>query len=126
MNPTIIVTYSSIDRCRVTRRYRTLDGARAFAQEYVGRSPSIGSSYAVSDDGVGKITVRGADLADLFPAHDDGEYTVRDLDADYEAGVFAQLDREEQGRQRYDVARREAGCSCSEQQLNLVGCFCQI
>jgi hypothetical protein len=83
----IAITYTSIDRYRVTRRYRTLDGARAFAQEYVGRFPSIGSSYAVSDDGIGKITVCGASLADLFPAEQHVEQCIRDLDGDREQNV---------------------------------------
>lgn len=62
----ISVTYSSIDRFRQTRSFRTLAAARSYAARWVGAHPEFGSSYAISDDGVGKITVRGASLAELF------------------------------------------------------------
>lgn len=65
---TIRVTYQSIDGLRTTRTFRTLAGAQRFAQHRVGNHPDIGSTYAVSDDGVGKITATGATLADLFPS----------------------------------------------------------
>jgi hypothetical protein len=136
----IAITYTSIDRYRVTRRYRTLDGARAFAQEYVGRFPSIGSSYAVSDDGIGKITVCGASLADLFPAEQHVEQCIRDLDGDREQNVGSADWFDEAGERawqnaatvqavaalyRSNAARREPGCVCTEQQLDLVGCDCR-
>lgn len=63
----IIVYYSSIDGCRETRKYKTLEGARRFAQEMIGRTPEMGSYYAVSGDGVGKIEVKGVLLRELFP-----------------------------------------------------------
>jgi hypothetical protein len=62
----ITIRYTSIDRCRVTRKYKTLAHARAFAVKYVGPSPELGSTYAVSSDGVGKITVEGVTLRELF------------------------------------------------------------
>ncbi len=66
----IRVRYSSIDRCYINRRFRTLEGARRFAVRYVGETPDIGYTfnYAVSADGIGKVTVSGATLAELFPA----------------------------------------------------------
>jgi len=63
----IRVVYSSIDHCRKVRSFKTLTGARKFAQLWVGQHPTIGSCYAVSDDGVGKVTVDGCTLRDLFP-----------------------------------------------------------
>ncbi len=63
----IKVRYSTIDRFTETRKFKTLDGARKFAQNWIGRHPEIGGHYAVSGDGIGKITVSGATLADLFP-----------------------------------------------------------
>lgn len=63
----ITVRYSSVDGCFKTRTYHTLKGAQKFAQKWVGRHPEIGRTYAVSFDGVGKIEVEGATLADLFP-----------------------------------------------------------
>jgi hypothetical protein len=63
----IKVTYQSVDRFRMARSFRTIEGARAFAQRRLGPHPDLGSGYAVSFDGIGTITVQGARLADLFP-----------------------------------------------------------
>jgi hypothetical protein len=64
----IKVRYSSIDHFRKVRSFKTLEGARKFATNYVGENPSIGEwgGYAVSDDGVGKIEVDGCSLQELF------------------------------------------------------------
>ena len=51
----IVVTYSSVDRCRKRSKFKTLRGAQAFAQNWIGSHPEIGSRYAVSGDGIGKI-----------------------------------------------------------------------
>jgi hypothetical protein len=64
----IRVRYTSIDRCSKSRRFKTLKGARAFAQKWVGQHPEIGCGYAVSFDGIGKVTVEGCTLDELFPA----------------------------------------------------------
>jgi hypothetical protein len=51
-----------------TRRFKTLGGARKFAQAYVGQRPTFGSDYAVSDDGIGTVRVFGdATLREIFP-----------------------------------------------------------
>jgi hypothetical protein len=66
----IIVHYESIDSYgRVkTRSFKSLKGAQKYAHDWIGPCPSLGGYYAVSDDGVGKITVSGdATLAELFP-----------------------------------------------------------
>lgn len=65
---TITVRYSSIDRFSKSRSFKTIDGARRWARYWVGNHPEIGSGYAVSGDGVGKITVRGCTLDELFAA----------------------------------------------------------
>lgn len=67
--PTIRVRYESIDHFRKTRRFATLAGAQRFAHHLVGPHPDISETfrYAVSDDGIGKVTVEGATLADIFP-----------------------------------------------------------
>lgn len=81
------ITYSSIDRVRVTRTFKTLKGARKFAQSWVGKNPEMGSTYAVSGDGIGKITADGVALADLFgdePSSDTppaGEFKIYIVDA---------------------------------------------
>lgn len=72
----IRVRYSSIDGYRVTRKYKTLAGAQAFARTWVGETPEIGSTYAVSGDGIGKITVEGIDIRQVFP-----EPCVEEVDA---------------------------------------------
>lgn len=63
----IKVRYSSVDsRGGKWRSFKTLKRARIFAQHWIGKYPEIGSTYAVSGDGIGKIEVQGAKLADLF------------------------------------------------------------
>lgn len=73
---TITVRYTSIDRCSKSAKYKTLEGAQKFAQKWVGKTPEISWQffYAVSGDGVGKVTVSGEDkngkpvtIFDLFP-----------------------------------------------------------
>lgn len=63
----IRVVYRSIDRFRQARKFKTLAGAQKYAQGRIGEHPEIGSDYAISGDGIGKITVEGASLAELFP-----------------------------------------------------------
>lgn len=65
----ITVTYSSVDRFRQTRKFKTLAGAQKYAQKMVGETPEISAmfQYAVSGSGVGKVEVRGATLKALFP-----------------------------------------------------------
>ena len=63
----IKVKYSSVDgRGGKWRSFKTLGRARVFAQYWVGKNPEIGSTVAASNDGIGKIEVMGATLADLF------------------------------------------------------------
>lgn len=64
----IRLTYEAVDGFRKSKKFQLLRGARKYAQEMVGRNPSIsGASYAVSDDGVGKIhLVEGCRLKELF------------------------------------------------------------
>ena len=65
--PTIVVKYRSSDGYSKSARFKTLAGAQKFAWKWVGRHPDIGSWYAVSDDGVGRIAADGATMAKLFP-----------------------------------------------------------
>ena len=48
--------YSTIDRYSESRRIKTLAGARAYAKRKLGDSFDLGGSYAVSYDGVAKLT----------------------------------------------------------------------
>jgi len=61
----IVVRYSAIDRYRKNYRYSTLEGAAKRVRELLGDYFDIGSSYAVSGDGVGKVTLEGATFAEL-------------------------------------------------------------
>lgn len=63
----ITVTYTSIDGAHAAFQSNDIESAREFAQHWIGQYPCLGRSYAVSDDGIGKITVFGATLRDLFP-----------------------------------------------------------
>ena len=63
---TITVRYEAIDGARKTASFRTLAGARKFAQHWVGNNPDCGSDYAVSGDGVGIVRVEGCSIFDLF------------------------------------------------------------
>lgn len=61
------VTYESIDGVDKTKSFADIKQARKFAQHYLGETPELGSFYAVSGDGIGKITCSGCKLTDLFP-----------------------------------------------------------
>lgn len=67
MTTEIKVNYSAVDGGRESRKFKSLAGAQKYAQHWIGRHPEIGSHYAVSGDGIGKIEVTGAALAELFP-----------------------------------------------------------
>lgn len=64
---TIVVTYSAVDGARKVKTCKTLTVAQTFAATMVGETPDIGRSYAMSWDGVGKVSVTGCTLSDLFP-----------------------------------------------------------
>ena len=69
--PVIRVSYRSVDGYSKTRTFKTLKSARRFAHSWVGEHPDMGTGYAVSYDGVGRITVSGCRLIDLFPSRID-------------------------------------------------------
>jgi len=64
----IVVVYSTNDRFRTRRKFASVRAAQDFAHHWIGPHPVIGGGCAVSGDGVGKVTVKGATLSDLFPA----------------------------------------------------------
>lgn len=64
----IKLKYEAIDGFKKSLVYTSLTGARKGAADRVGRYPELGSDYAISGDGVGKIRViEGCKLRDLFP-----------------------------------------------------------
>jgi hypothetical protein len=84
----IRLSFRSVDGAHWTRSYKTLKGARKEAQRYLGTGPDLGSYYAISADGIVRLTVDGCKLADLFPAtadvHQDEtrEYEADDIGPD--------------------------------------------
>lgn len=129
----IKIRYSAVDGYGELRAFKSLAGAKRYAVRRVGEHPEIGSYYAVSGDGVGKIEVYGGDasLADLFPPEPD-PYAAEQ--AAYEAHMAeeARLDREDAEREaafwREEAKKyepyRAPGCKCSDHQLIHVGCDC--
>ena len=68
----ISVTYAAVDGYYTTKLYKTLRGARKFAQDMVGKHPDMsGFDYCVSFDGVGRIRVFGCTLDELFPGKEE-------------------------------------------------------
>lgn len=63
---TIRVIYSSSDGFRKSRTFKTAAAARKFATYWVGETPDLGHTYAMSFDGIGKIQVEGIGLRELF------------------------------------------------------------
>lgn len=63
----IKVKRTSCDGARDKRTFKSLQRARAYAQYYAGKHPEMGSTYAISGDGIVKIEVDGCTLRDLFP-----------------------------------------------------------
>lgn len=67
------VYFKTVDHYSESRRFATLEGARAYAQRKIGETPEMGSFYAVSPWGDARITVNGtvgeraASVCDLFP-----------------------------------------------------------
>jgi hypothetical protein len=61
------VTYLAVDGYRESKRFKTIEGARKFAQRGVGEFPEFGGTYAVSFDGVGTVRWDGLTFKDLFP-----------------------------------------------------------
>jgi hypothetical protein len=63
---TIRVHYNAIDHFSQSRSFKTLAAARRYAQKWVGPHPDTTGWYAVSFDGVGRITAN-VPMTDLFP-----------------------------------------------------------
>jgi hypothetical protein len=63
---TIKMTYKASDGFTKRGSFKTVAGAKAFAAKWVGETPEVGTTYAVSPDGVGRVTWSGVSKADLF------------------------------------------------------------
>jgi hypothetical protein len=80
----IVVTFSTIDHHRERRVFKTLEGARKYAQKKLGEHPDMGSTYAVGAYGDAKIEVRGCALAELFPERKEQAFPESDEQEDFE------------------------------------------
>lgn len=182
----IIVRYYAIDGFKMRRDFAVLARAQAFAWKWVGENAELGSNYAVSNDGIGKITVSGdATLAQVmgrepieealpfevwvavvnedagtsqwskskaFATYAEAQAYAGEVDQEGADGVTikgatdeAKIEVEErrqawaekQANDAYWDAEykaietllrptRRPGCTCSDMQLNLVGCDCAV
>lgn len=84
----ISIIYESIDGCNKVRHCETLAGARAWAMYWVGECPDLGSYYAVSADGIGKVMVNGCSIHDIFPPTAKYIFTIHTLDSHEHYGPF--------------------------------------
>jgi len=92
----ITVRYASVDHFSQSRSFSTLAAARRYAFKWLGEFPEVGSTYAVSGDGVGRITVSGVSIQELLHGElaQGGAFQVHvgHVNEDY-AGVRFYLDR---------------------------------
>jgi len=128
---TIRIVYSSVDGARITKQFKTVAGAKAFASKMIGNHPDVGSGYAISDDGVGKIVVTGITLAELFPSEERGAVSPCHCEVSrvYGGDCIHTLANEERLIESFEaqsepLVYRSAGCRCSDHQLVQVGCAC--
>lgn len=124
----IKVVYRSIDGYREGKRFVSVKGARSYAHKMVGEHPEIGSTYAVSGDGIGKVTVEGLSLAELFPSNEPvsqarGYRSYEQMQGD--CGIDDEGPREELDSNGLPL-HRTLGCTCSVMQLERVGCDCRL
>lgn len=64
-----ITRTSSDSASKSTHKYKTVKGARKFADEWLGSNFEISESfgYAISGDGITKLTIEGATWGELYP-----------------------------------------------------------
>lgn len=93
----IKVRFETLDGIRKTKRFKTLAGARKAAQDWAGKDAEVGRWYAISTDGVVKVTVDGCTLVELFstcninPPHNGDFFKVK-VGGQYLAQVFTTRD----------------------------------
>ena len=75
----ITLSYAAIDGHFTQRAFTSLHEAQAFATDRVGGTPEVGTSYAVSADGVGRIDWEGCSASDLWPDLADDSWAREEL-----------------------------------------------
>lgn len=64
--PQITIFYSANDGYKEQKTFNDIKSAKEYAEKWVGKNPDLGRNYAVSEDGIGKIVVKGITLEQLF------------------------------------------------------------
>lgn len=96
----IRVRYRSCDGFSKSGKWKTVKAASRFARKWVGETPENGTFYAVSADGVGRVTWEGVTFGELFPA---AESLVKSWRKDLESNE----EREDVMVTRYDAPYTE-------------------
>lgn len=148
MTTTIQLRYSAVDGYTEKRTFSTIAGAQRYAHKAIGAHPEIGSMYAVSGDGIGKIVILRTGkfypftLAELFPSNEPvsqprGYRSYEQMQGD--CGQDWDDENETHAADRAYLAapkvelnsnglplHRTLGCTCSVTQLERVGCDCEL
>lgn len=80
--------YSTIDGVNIHKACETIEEARSWAMTWVGEHPEIGSYYAISGDGIGKVMVDDCSIRDIFPENAVYVFIVHTLDSHEHIGPF--------------------------------------
>ncbi len=133
---TITLAYKSVDGFREQKTFATLTGARRYADKRVGLNAEAWGVRATSFDGIGVLT-----LVEVMKEPPIAPFEIRDMetllrgpakapppaeDHDEAERIYWQREGEIEAAELRALVtpRRTAGCTCSDQQLNLVGCDC--
>jgi hypothetical protein len=88
----ITVHLNTIDGVSKTRSFKSLAGARRFAQHHVGAAPEMSRGYAISGDGIAKVSCAGCGIAELFAVS--GPTQDERIAAEEEDALLAYLDEQ--------------------------------
>jgi hypothetical protein len=66
---TINLHYSTLDGFHKRKSFSSLSQAKLWAKHWMG-TPEIGSTYAITGDGIGKLECSGCTLYELFDQED--------------------------------------------------------
>ena len=87
--------FKTLDGIRKTKKFKTLAGAQKATWDWVGKDAEIGTGYAISTDGVVRVSADGCTLAELFdnkppidPYPDGKDYYAVRIDGDLIAKTF--------------------------------------
>lgn len=134
---TITLAYKSVDGVREKKTFATLVGARRYAEKRVGLDAEAWGVRATSFDGIGVLT-----LVEVMKEPPMAPFEIRDMETLLRGKAPPEPDPQAEARaadraaeiagmeayaaemRTFEAPRRGVGCTCSDQQLNLVGCDC--